>query len=82
MAFGKWLGGAIGWALGGPIGGLIGFAVGYMAEDKTLSTQEQQSGARPRTYARQTQSGDFSSALLVLSAAVMKADGKLMKSEL
>jgi DnaJ like chaperone protein len=82
MAFGKWVGGAIGWALGGPIGGLIGFAVGYMAEDKSLSTQEQQAGARPRTYARHTQSGDFSSALLVLSAAVMKADGKLMKSEL
>ncbi len=82
MAFGKWVGGAIGWALGGPIGGLIGFAVGYMAEDKTLSTQDQQSGARPRAYARHTQSGDFSSALLVLSAAVMKADGKLMKSEL
>ena len=63
-------------------GRLIGFAVGYMAEDKTLSTQEQQAGARPRTYARHTQRGDFSSALLVLSAAVMKADGKLMKSEL
>ena len=45
MAFAKWVGGAIGWALGGPIGGLIGFAVGYMAEDKTLSTQEQQAGS-------------------------------------
>jgi DnaJ like chaperone protein len=33
-------------------------------------------------YRRQTQSGDFASALLVLSAAVMKADNRLLKSEL
>jgi hypothetical protein len=57
MAFAKWVGGAIGWALGGPIGGLIGFAVGYMAEDKSLSTQEQQAGSQRRTYARHTQRG-------------------------
>jgi DnaJ like chaperone protein len=82
MAFKKWVGGAIGWALGGPIGALIGFAVGYMAEDSSLSTQEQQSNSYKKNYNRHTQRGDFTSALLVLSAAVMKADGKLMKSEL
>ena len=53
-----------------------------MAEDKSLSTQEQYYSSRPGSYTRHTQSGDFSSALLVLSAAVMKADGRLMKSEL
>ncbi|MBM3448697.1 MAG: molecular chaperone DjiA [Bacteroidetes bacterium] len=81
MSYKKWIGGAIGWALGGPIGGLIGFAVGYMADDSSLSTQ---TDSQPRTgrYRRTTSPGDFSSALLVLSAAVMKADGKLMKSEL
>ena len=36
----------------------------------------------PVVNARRTQRGDFSMALVVLSAAVMKADGKIMKSEL
>jgi DnaJ like chaperone protein len=86
MSFGKWIGGALGWAMGGPIGGIIGFAIGAMADDKSFSgvkqgTQQQQQ-ANYRQYRHQTQSGDFASALLVLSAAVMKADNRLLKSEL
>lgn len=81
MKYAKWIGGGLGWALGGPIGALIGFAVGYMADDSSLSVQTQTGGPQQR-YQRHTRGGDFSSALLVLSAAVMKADGKLMKSEL
>jgi DnaJ like chaperone protein len=91
MKFGKWVGGALGWAVGGPIGGLMGFAFGAIMDDKTLAADQRrvdQQGYDPRnerkyqTYRHHTATGDFSSALLVLSAAVMKADGKLMKSEL
>jgi len=86
MSFGKWIGGALGWAMGGPIGGIIGFAVGAMADDKSFTgvRQGQTSQTQPNytQYRRQTQSGDFASALLVLSAAVMKADNRLLKSEL
>jgi DnaJ like chaperone protein len=88
MSFGKWIGGAMGWAMGGPIGGIIGFAIGAMADDKSFKGV--QSGQASNThgqrsygqYRHQTQSGDFASALLVLSAAVMKADNRLLKSEL
>lgn len=81
MRYGKWIGGALGWALGGPIGGILGFAFGTIFDDKSLSVEDQ--GRKKRVYSRhQTAAGDFAAALLVLSAAIMKADGKILKSEL
>jgi len=79
--FAKWVGGAIGWALGGPIGGLIGFSLGYLWDNATLLpvTREQ---SRERYRGSRTHQGDFTVSLLVLSAAVMKADEKVLKSEL
>jgi DnaJ like chaperone protein len=74
--FGKWLGGGLGFAMGGPIGGLLGFLVGSMIDSTT-----EQSAPGSSSHARITQ-GDFSMSLLVLVAAVMKADGKVVKSEL
>lgn len=87
MSFGKWVGGALGWAVGGPIGGLIGFALGAMADDNSFKGQPgtKRTGGYQRQYQQyrhHTKSGDFTSALLVLSAAVMKADNRLLKSEL
>ncbi|MFZ6051530.1 TerB family tellurite resistance protein [Halocola ammonii] len=85
----KWIGGAVGWAMGGPIGAALGFALGYMFEDNSLAVKGQQDSRQSRNYSRnyqqyrhRTQPGDFASALLVLSATIMKADGKVMKSEL
>lgn len=69
--FGKWLGGGLGFAMGGPIGGLLGFLVGSMIDGTTVQT----------STARSSQ-GDFGMSLLILVAAVMKADGKVVKSEL
>ncbi len=80
--YGKWIGGGLGWALGGPIGGLLGFYLGSMFEG---DTKKLGSGFQGHPYAsggRPTQTGDFSVSLLVLSAAVMKADGVVKKSEL
>lgn len=69
----KWIFGGLGWALGGPIGGIIGFALGAISEEgqKTYTTS-----------GRNILPNDFSAALLVLCAAVMKADQKVMRSEL
>ena len=64
----KWIWGGLGWALMGPIGGILGYALGSM------------SGTAP-SYSN-TRGGDFLSVLLVLFAAVMKADGVQKKSEL
>ena len=70
--FGKWIGGGLGWAFGGPIGGLLGFAIGAVID----SVEVKKIDTMPTT------AGDFMISLLVLMAAVMKADGKIMKSEL
>lgn len=70
--YGKWVGGGLGWAFGGPIGGILGFVFGSIYD-----------GMQSGQYAYQgTRSGDFSVSLLVLTAAVMKADGKVRKTEL
>ena len=76
--YGKWIGGGLGWALGGPIGGLLGFAVGSMFDNKDGS----QAGTQRQRIFTGTTHGDFTMSLLVLVAAVMKADGRVMQSEL
>lgn len=77
----KWIGGGMGWVLGGPIGAIMGFALGSMIDNtKVVTTQGQGYTRNQRTY--RTTPNDFMISLLVLSAAVMKADGKVMKSEL
>lgn len=70
--YAKWIGGGLGWAFGGPIGGILGFMMGSMFGG--------QSGGRA-VYGK-TQSGDFNISLLVMTAAVMKVDGTVKKSEL
>jgi DnaJ like chaperone protein len=74
--FGKWIGGGLGWAMGGPIGGLLGFLVGSMVDSATVSASAETTG-----YVRTTPGG-FGVTLIVLIASVMKADGKVVKSEL
>jgi len=74
--FGKWLGGGLGFVMGGPIGGLLGFLVGSMIDGTTVHSTTYSSGSV------RTSQGDFGMSLLVLVAAVMKADGKVVKSEL
>ncbi len=69
--WGKWIGGGLGWALLGPLGGILGFVLGSVLDEA------QQGELPPRTTP-----GDFSVSLLVLLAAVMKADGSVKKSEL
>jgi len=70
--YAKWVGGGLGWVFGGPIGAILGVALGSVFD-----------GMNSGKYSYQgTQRGDFAMSLLVLSAAVMKADQKVVKSEL
>jgi DnaJ like chaperone protein len=71
--FGKWLGAGVGLFFGGPIGALIGFGLGSVADAIEVDENVLEKKATP---------GDFRLSLLVLVAAVMKADGKVMRSEL
>lgn len=69
----------LGWAFAGPLGGIIGYAIGSLF-----------SGVGPRVmryevnehFGNTEEQRDFNVSLLVLSAAVMKADGGVKKSEL
>ena len=78
MALEKWITGVLGWALFGPIGGILGFYFASRLEklSETVSAQgEQQSW-------NQGQRNSFLMSLLVLSASVIKADGKTTSQEL
>ncbi|MCD6066347.1 MAG: molecular chaperone DjiA [Bacteroidetes bacterium] len=79
MKLGKWVGGGIGWAFGGPIGALVGFVLGALFDNASLIVHDPGTASINNTT---TQPGDFALSLLVLSAAVMKSDGKTLRSEL
>ncbi len=74
--FAKWIGGGLGFAMGGPIGAVLGFLVGSMVDSTTIQTSTYTS------MPQRTAPGDFVMSLLVLIGAIMKADGKVVKSEL
>jgi len=88
----KWIGGVLGWAVGGVIGGIIGFAFGslfdnamsgqYAINSDQTDTKERSNYGRGQVGHPQTQAGDFGVSLLLLSAAVMKSDHQIVKSEL
>lgn len=78
--FAKWIGGGLGFVLGGPIGALLGFFIGSVVDGTSVTMQ--QFGPGPQVRPNRTTPGDFGMSLIVLIAAVMKADGKVLKSEL
>lgn len=79
--FKKILAGGLGWTLGGPIGAIIGVSIASLFDTPKkveYQTFDSESNAR-QTHKR---ANDFQVALLVLIAAVMKADGRVVKGEL
>lgn len=78
MGLGKWIVGALGWAMFGPIGGILGYyltsRIERLAEAAVMYGEEQ-------TW-QQGQRNSFLMSLLVLSTAVIKADGKTTSQEM
>ncbi len=78
MGSGKWIAGALGWAMFGPIGGILGYyfvsRIERLIESSGVYGEEQSWN--------QGQRNSFLMSLLVLSAAVIKADGKTTLQEL
>ena len=68
--------GGLGWVLGGPIGGILGYAWASMSDSVSIK------GYKKNISNPNTQPGDFIVSLMVLFAKVMKADNKLLRSEL
>ena len=71
--YGKWIAGGLGWAFLGPIGGVLGFMLGSAVDTVEIETGHTRGATRQ---------GDFVMSLIILVAAVMKADGKVLKIEL
>ncbi len=94
MAYGKWIGGYFGWSAAGPLGALIGFALGalidklFEGDAPALESGGSSSGAGASTRSYQQarqQEGDrnsFLMSMLVLATYIIKADGKIMHSEM
>src|SRR3989304_10207224 len=64
----------MGWTIGRPIGAILGFALGSFVDASNLEKFNDKNV--------NTTTGDFIVSLLVILAAVMKADQKIMRSEL
>ena len=78
MGFGKWIAGAFGWAMFGPIGGILSYFITSRLEKMSEAAAQQ---AEAQNW-NQGQRNSFLMSLLVLSAAVIKADGKTTSQEL
>ena len=75
--YAKWIGGALGWAVFGPLGALFGFAAGSFVDAVSSGQASYSTNERPNS-----RPGDFRLSLIALMTAVMKADGKNLRSEL
>ena len=88
MALGKWIGGILGFMSGGPLGALAGIVLGHYFDNMLddVNTQETQGvfGGYSASQARaaQGQRNSFLFSMLVLSSYIIKADGKVMHSEM
>jgi len=98
MAIAKWIGGFLGFVTAGPLGALLGYVLGSLFEggldmvngpDQNYNNREYDDSDAYRRYQeyrqRQTYEGQRNSflfSLLVLAAYIIRADGKVMHSEM
>ncbi len=90
MGLTKWIFTGLGWAIGGgPLGALIGYLLGRSIENRsssadTFDPREYNTAYQPHhgPYRNTGTQKDVNVALMVLIAAVMKADGVVKRSEL
>ena len=78
MGIGKWIAGVLGWAMFGPIGGILG----YFITSRFEKLAEASFGYEEEQNWNQGQRNSFLMSLLVLSTAVIKADGKTSSEEI
>ncbi len=84
MGLGKWIGGVMGFMAMGPLGALAGYAIGSLF-DKAAEGEEVASGPSGDPAAGGYADGrrnSFLFSLLVMASYVIRADGKIMHSEM
>lgn len=82
MGAGKWIGGIIGFMTMGPLGALAGYALGSLLDvnEKTTNCEYGKRQAYQTEFAGQRNSFLFS--MLVMVSYIIKADGRIMHSEM
>lgn len=84
MGFGKWIGGIMGFMAGGPLGALAGFALGSWFDKATdLSGQTAEGTGNNNGYGGYAgQRNSFLFSMLVMASYIIRADGRVMHSEM
>lgn len=78
MKLGKWIGGIMGFMAMGSLGALAGYAIGSLSDKAAYAPENMDAGNE--TYTGQRNSFLFS--LLVMASYIIRADGKIMHSEM
>lgn len=96
MGFTKWIGAFLGYVNGGPLGAIAGFILGTVFDTFTGKDSKTSSGSNAyvaysntteddihnRVHQQQGDRNGFLFSLMVLSAHIIQADGKIMHSEM
>jgi DnaJ like chaperone protein len=90
MALGKWIGGFLGFMSAGPLGALAGIVLGSLLDGvldavntpETQGTFDSPFGQQQAQQTYQGQRNSFLFSMLVLASYIIKADGRVMHSEM
>jgi len=82
MGLGKWIAGSLGWILLGPLGGILGYLIGAMLESSSDVTADGGQGYAQSQETEQGERNSFLLTMLALAAYVIRADGRVMHSEM
>lgn len=82
MGAAKWIGGIIGFMAGGPLGALAGYALGSLFDVSTVSTGSDYEQGQTGSSRYTGQRNSFLFSMLVMASYIIKADGRVMHSEM
>lgn len=83
MGFGKWIGGVMGFMAGGPLGALAGYALGSFFDKATDLGNVGSETVSDDAYAGAAgQRNSFLFSMLVMASYIIRADGRIMHSEM
>lgn len=83
MGAGKWIGGILGFMAGGPLGALAGFAMGALFDSSTTNTENGRGFyGQPEDTGYAGHRNSFLFSMLVMASYIIRADGRIMHSEM
>lgn len=82
MKIGKWIGGIMGFMALGPLGALAGYAIGSLFDKANDVQADFDNGQGEASYTHAGQRNSFLFSMLVMASYIIRADGKIMHSEM